>query len=29
MDTDLSHRPVFLEAFWRQRHDAHVLIASR
>jgi dolichol-phosphate mannosyltransferase len=29
MDADLSHRPSFLEAFWRQRHDAEVLIASR
>lgn len=29
MDADLSHRPVFLEAFWRHRHDAEVLIASR
>jgi len=29
MDADLSHRPVFLESFWRHRHDAEVLIASR
>ena len=29
MDADLSHRPSFLEAFWRHRHDAEVLIASR
>ncbi len=29
MDADLSHRPVFLEALWRHRHDAEILIASR
>jgi dolichol-phosphate mannosyltransferase len=29
MDADLSHRPVFLEEFWRRRNDAEVLIASR
>ena len=29
MDADLSHRPVFIEALWRQRHDAEILIASR
>jgi dolichol-phosphate mannosyltransferase len=29
MDADLSHRPSFLEAFWRHRHEAEVLIASR
>lgn len=29
MDADLSHRPVFLESFWRQRDQAEVLIASR
>jgi len=29
MDADLSHRPSFLEAFWRHRHDAEILIASR
>ncbi len=29
MDADLSHRPVFLEEFWRRRHEAEVLIASR
>jgi dolichol-phosphate mannosyltransferase len=29
MDADLSHRPIFLEEFWRRRHDAEVLIASR
>jgi dolichol-phosphate mannosyltransferase len=29
MDADLSHRPVFLDAFWRHREDAQVLIASR
>ncbi len=29
MDADLSHRPVFLEEFWKHRIDAEVLIASR
>ena len=29
MDADLSHRPVFLEEFWRRRHEAEVVIASR
>ena len=29
MDADLSHRPVFLEAFWKRRDEAEVLIASR
>jgi glycosyltransferase involved in cell wall biosynthesis len=29
MDADLSHRPFFLEALWRHRHDAEILIASR
>src|SRR5712691_6128089 len=29
MDADLSHRPVFLEEFWRRRDKAEVLIASR
>jgi dolichol-phosphate mannosyltransferase len=29
MDADLSHRPMFLEEFWRRRHEAEVLIASR
>jgi dolichol-phosphate mannosyltransferase len=29
MDADLSHRPSFLQAFWRHRHDAEILIASR
>ncbi len=29
MDADLSHRPVFLEEFWKRRDDAEVLIASR
>jgi SAM-dependent methyltransferase len=29
MDADLSHRPIFLEEFWRRRNDAEVLIASR
>ncbi|TLY23804.1 MAG: methyltransferase domain-containing protein [Nitrospirae bacterium] len=28
-DADLSHRPVFLEEFWRRRDEAEVLIASR
>src|SRR5207244_11207241 len=29
MDADLSHRPGFLEEFWRRRNEAEVLIASR
>ncbi|MFQ5932092.1 MAG: glycosyltransferase [Nitrospiraceae bacterium] len=29
MDADLSHRPVFLEEFWRRRGEAEMLIASR
>src|SRR5438094_1962447 len=29
MDADLSHRPMFLEEFWRRRNEAEVLIASR
>lgn len=29
MDADLSHRPVFLEEFWKHRNQAEVLIASR
>jgi dolichol-phosphate mannosyltransferase len=29
MDADLSHRPVFLEEFWRRQDQAEVLIASR
>jgi dolichol-phosphate mannosyltransferase len=29
MDADLSHRPSFIEALWRHRHDAEILIASR
>ena len=29
MDADLSHRPVFIEEFWKRRHEADVLIASR
>ncbi len=29
MDADLSHRPLFLQEFWRRRHEAEVLIASR
>ena len=29
MDADLSHRPVFLEEFWKRRHEAELLIASR
>jgi dolichol-phosphate mannosyltransferase len=29
MDADLSHRPVFLADFWRERDKAEVLIASR
>jgi dolichol-phosphate mannosyltransferase len=29
MDADLSHRPVFLFDFWKERESAEVLIASR
>lgn len=29
MDADLTHQPVFLKDFWRQRSEADVLIASR
>jgi dolichol-phosphate mannosyltransferase len=29
MDADLSHRPVFIEEFWKRRHEADLLIASR
>lgn len=29
MDADLSHRPVFLQEFWKLRDQAEVLIASR
>lgn len=29
MDADLSHRPIFLEEFWKRRDEAEVLIASR
>lgn len=29
MDADLSHRPVFLQEFWKRRDQAEVLIASR
>ena len=29
MDADCSHRPVFIEEFWRHRNDAEILIASR
>ena len=29
MDADLSHPPVFLKDFWRERSNAEVLIASR
>ena len=29
MDADLSHRPVFLEQFWKRRNEAEVLVASR
>jgi len=29
MDADLSHRPVFLEQFWKERGQAEVFIASR
>ncbi|MFB3904258.1 MAG: glycosyltransferase [Acidobacteriota bacterium] len=29
MDADLSHRPVFLKAFWEVRRDADLVVASR
>ena len=29
MDADLSHRPIFIEDFWKNRTQAEVLIASR
>jgi len=29
MDPDCSHRPVFIEEFWRHRDEAELLIASR
>jgi dolichol-phosphate mannosyltransferase len=29
MDADLSHRPVFIEEFWKRRREADLLIASR
>lgn len=29
MDADLTHRPVFLEEFWKRRNEAEVLVASR
>jgi len=29
MDADLSHQPVFLHDFWKERENADVLIASR
>ncbi len=29
MDADLSHRPIFLEQFWKHREQAELLIASR
>lgn len=29
MDADLSHRPDFLQSFWRERETAELLIASR
>jgi dolichol-phosphate mannosyltransferase len=29
MDADLSHQPVFLDDFWKERENADVLIASR
>jgi dolichol-phosphate mannosyltransferase len=29
MDADLSHPPIFLRDFWRERHNSDVLIASR
>lgn len=29
MDADLSHRPVFLREFWKERQSADILVASR
>ena len=29
MDADLSHPPDFIEEFWKRRHEAEMLIASR
>jgi len=29
MDADLSHRPAFLQEFWKRRGEAELLIASR
>ena len=29
MDADLSHQPIFLDDFWKERQNADVLIASR
>jgi len=29
MDADLSHRPLFLEEFWKRRDEAEILVASR
>jgi dolichol-phosphate mannosyltransferase len=29
MDADLSHRPMFLEEFWKRRDEAELFIASR
>ncbi|MFQ5852423.1 MAG: methyltransferase domain-containing protein [Candidatus Binatia bacterium] len=29
MDADLSHRPAFLQEFWKRRDEAEILIASR
>lgn len=29
MDADCSHRPIFIEEFWRHREKAEMLIASR
>ena len=29
MDADLSHPPLFLKDFWRQRNEAELLVASR
>jgi dolichol-phosphate mannosyltransferase len=29
MDADLSHRPVFLREFWKERESADILVASR
>lgn len=29
MDADLSHQPIFLDDFWKERESADVLIASR